>query len=157
GIVRQSFDSVSLSLFPSRVGLDVTPGNARLEAGQPLRIEARLRGNRAPVTAQLLRAPVDSDDWRTLDMAPASAGGYALSIDSLSTSFRYMVSAGSVKSPMFEVTVLRPPRVARIDVEYTYPKGLGLAPRVEEDGGDIYAPAGTDGTVRVHTDRQAAS
>src|SRR3954471_246380 len=156
GIVRQSFDSMALSLFPSRVGLDVTPGNARIEAGRPLRIEARLRGNRAPVAAQLLRAPLDSDDWRTLEM-PATAGGYALAIDSLSTSFRYMVSAGSLKSPVFEVTVLRAPRVARIDVEYTYPKGLGLAPRLEEDGGDIYAPAGTDVKVRVHTDHKAAS
>src|SRR4051812_14740509 len=156
GMVRQSFDAVSLSLFPSHVRLDVTPGNARIEAGRPLRIEARLRGNRAPVAAQLLRAPLDSDDWRTLEM-PATAGGYALAIDSLSTSFRYMVSAGSLKSPVFEVTVLRAPRVARIDVEYTYPKGLGLAPRLEEDGGDIYAPAGTDVRVRVHTDHTAAS
>src|ERR1700746_1773548 len=68
-----------------------------------------------------------------------------------------MVAAASLKSPVFDVTVVRPPRVSRIDVEYTYPKGLGLPPRVEEDGGDIYAPAGTDGKVRVHPDRGVAS
>jgi len=156
GIVRQSFDAISLSLFPSHIRLDVTPGHARIEAGRPLTIEARLRGNRAPVTAQLLRAPADSDDWRAVEMA-AAGGGYTLAIDSLSASFRYMVSAGTLKSPVFEVTVVRAPRVARIDVEYTYPKGLGLAPRIDEDGGDIYAPAGTDVKVRVHTDRRAAS
>jgi Domain of unknown function (DUF4175) len=157
GIVRQSFDAVSLSLFPSQVRLDVTPGNARIEAGRPLKIEARLRGNRAPVTAQLRRAPVESDDWRAVEMAADAGGGYGLAIDALSTSFRYMVAAGALKSPVFEVTVVRAPRVARIDVEYTYPKGLGLAPRVDEDGGDIYAPAGTDVKVRVHTDRKASS
>jgi hypothetical protein len=157
GIVRQSFDAVALSLFPSHVRLDVSPGNARIEAGRPLKIEARLRGNRAPVTAQLLRAPLDSDEWRTLDMQADGGGGYGLAIDSPSTSFRYMVSAGALKSPVFEVNVVRAPRVARIDVEYTYPKGLGLAPRIDEDGGDIYAPAGTDVKVRVHPDRKAAS
>jgi hypothetical protein len=157
GIVRQSFDAVALSLFPSHVRLDVSPGNARIEAGRPLKIEARLRGNRAPVTAQLLRAPLDSDEWRTLDMQADGGGGYRLGIDSPTTSFRYMVSAGALKSPVFEVDVVRAPRVARIDVEYTYPKGLGLAPRIDEDGGDIYAPAGTDVKVRVHPDRKAAS
>jgi hypothetical protein len=157
GVVRQSFDAVTLSLFPSHIRLDVTPGDARIEAGRPLKIEARLRGNRAPVTAQLLRAPAESDDWRAVDMEADAGGGYALAIDALSTSFRYMVSAGALKSPVFAVTVVQAPRVARIDVEYTYPKGLGLAPRVDEDGGDIYAPAGTDVKVRVHTDRRAAS
>src|SRR5690606_24187528 len=47
---------------------------------------------------------------------------------------------------------LRAPRVARIDVEYAYPKALALPPRVEQDSGDIYAPAGTDVKVLVHTD-----
>ena len=47
--------------------------------------------------------------------------------------------------------------MTRIDVEYTYPPALGLAPRIEEDGGDIYAPAGTDVRLHVHTDRPAAT
>ena len=55
GVARQSFDALSLSLFPARVRLDVAPGNARIQAGAPLTIEARLVGNRAPVVAQLLR------------------------------------------------------------------------------------------------------
>ena len=65
----------------------------------------------------------------------------------MSASFRYRVVAGPVTSPTYDVTVARAPRVTRIDVEYTYPAGLRLPPRTEEDGGDIYAPAGTD--VRV--------
>src|SRR5262245_37835880 len=50
---RQTFDALSLTLFPARVGLQVTPGNQRVKAGTPLAIEARLVGNRAPVAAQL--------------------------------------------------------------------------------------------------------
>src|SRR5262249_47449448 len=38
-----------------------------------------------------------------------------------------------------------------------YPDGLGLQPRTERDGGDVYAPAGTDVRLHVFTDRAAAS
>jgi hypothetical protein len=51
----------------------------------------------------------------------------------------------------------RPPRVTRIDLEYFFPRSLGLPPRVEEDGGDIYAPVGTDVRLTVHTDGPAWS
>ena len=36
-------------------------------------------------------------------------------------------------------------------------RALGLPPRTETDGGDVYAPAGTDVTLHVHTDRPVAS
>ena len=49
--------------------------------------------------------------------------------------------------------MLHAPRVTRIDVEYRYPGSLGLAPHIEEDGGDIFAPAGTEARLRVHVDQ----
>jgi hypothetical protein len=51
------------------------------------------------------------------------------------------------------VSVAQPPRVVRIDADYAYPASLGLPPRTETDGGDVYAPAGTDVTLHVYTDR----
>ena len=65
--------------------------------------------------------------------------------------------AGAVTSPTYDVTVAHPPRVMRIDVDYTYPAGLNLQPRTERDSGDIYAPAGTDVRVHVITDRAAGT
>src|SRR3984893_5482699 len=56
GTARQSVDALWLTLFPSRVALEVRPGNARVQAGSSVTIEARLVGNRAPVVARLLRA-----------------------------------------------------------------------------------------------------
>ena len=53
GPVRQAFDAASLTFFPARVALEVTPGHARIKAGTALAIRARLVGNRAPVIAQL--------------------------------------------------------------------------------------------------------
>ena len=164
---HRSFDAVSLALFPSRVALEVVPGNARIQAGSPLTIEARLLGNRAPVVAQVLRAEgaaaiaAGSGDpgvaWRTTEMATNPSGAFTLGLGAVAASFKYRVVAGTVTSPLYDVTVVRAPRVIRIDVEYLYPPRAGLAPHIEEDGGDIYAPAGTDVRLLIHTDREAAT
>ena len=49
--------------------------------------------------------------------------------------------------------MIRPPRVEQINLRYEYPKAFGMAPRQEEDGGDIYGPAGTRVHVTVHVDK----
>src|SRR2546423_6854651 len=150
---RQAKDAASLTLFPDRVTLDVSPGSARVKAGTPLSIRARLVGNRAPVIAQLQIA--DGDRWRASEMASDSPGVFQSTTDAVNASFKYRIVAGAVTSPTYEVTVAHAPRVLRIDVDYKYPDGLNLKPRTEQDGGDIYAPAGTDVRVHVFTDRPA--
>lgn len=153
--IRQAADAAALTLFPSRVTLDVVPGNARIKAGSALAIQARLVGNKAPVTAQVQVAAGDS--WRPADMTTDRPGEFRLGLDAVVASFKYRVVAGAVTSPVFEITVVRPPRVARIDVDYSYPEGLNLKPRTERDSGDIYAPAGTDVRLHVITDQPAAN
>src|SRR3954470_2427766 len=152
---RQAVDAAALTMFPGRVALNVTPGNVRVKAGAAVSIEARLVGNRAPVIAQVQIA--DGDRWRASEMTSEAAGSFRLALPSVSAPIKYRVVAGSVTSPTFEISVAVPPRVARIDVHYTYPAGLRLPPRTEQDGGDIYAPAGTDVRVQIFTDRPAAS
>jgi hypothetical protein len=154
-VARQTFDALSLTLFPARVALQVIPGSQRLKAGTPLAIEARLIGNRAPVAAQLQVA--SGADWRASSMTTKEPGAFTASLDAVWTSFKYRIVAGAVVSPVYEITVVRPPRVVRIDVDYTYPAGLNLPPRSESDSGDIYAPAGTDVRLHVTTDQAAAS
>jgi len=163
GTARQAFDSLALSLFPSRVTLEVVPGSARIRAGSPLTIEARLVGNRAPVVARLLRAEADGaiatpgGDWDATEMTADAGGTFRLALESVGASFKYRVLAGSVASPVYDVSVVSPPRVTRIEVQYTYPPAFGLPPRTEQDGGDIYAPAGTDVRIQVHADREVST
>ena len=177
GPARRALDTASLSLWPARVALEVVPGHARLKAGSPLAIQARLVGNRAPVIAQIqiadaatVREPQGRPEqgpsatssgqveWRSTDMAPEpQIEGFRHRLDAVTSSFKYRVIAGTITSPTYDVTVLHPPRVSRIDVSYTYPTGLKLAPRTEADAGDIYAPAGTSIRVHVFTDRPAAT
>ena len=153
--LRESIDATALTLFPARIRVDVSPGNARVRAGTPLAISARLVGNRAPVVAQLQIA--DGEDWRSVVMSVQPTGTFTQTFGAVNTPFKYRIAAGTAVSPTYEVSVVHPPRVARIDVDYTYPQGLGLAPRSERDSGDIYAPAGTDVRVHVITDRPAAT
>jgi len=152
---RQAKDAASLMLFPDRVTLDVKPGSTRIKAGTPLSIRARLIGNRAPVIAQLQIA--DGDRWRASEMSGDGQGLFQYTTDAVNASFKYRIVAGAVTSPTYDVMVAHAPRVMRIDVDYDYPDGLNLKPRTEQDGGDIYAPAGTDVRVHVFTDRPASN
>jgi hypothetical protein len=156
---RQSIDAASLVLFPERLSLSVEPGNARVPAGTPLTITARLDGNRAPIAARIERMSPGGDDggYEASEMTAAPEGAFSLSVPAVTEPFQYRIVAGPIVSPVYDVTVARAPRVARIDVEYVYPPALGLKPRTEPDTGDIYAPAGTSVRLTVHTDAPAAA
>ena len=151
---RQSLDAATLALFPARVTLDVTPGDARLKEGATLSIEAHLVGNSAPVATRL---EIESGSaWRTSEMASDAAGRFSASVPAVAADFRYRVVAGTLTSPIYRVRVAAAPRVARIDVGYAYPASLGLAPHTEVDGGDVYAPSDTQVRLHIHTEHPVA-
>ncbi len=138
-------------LFPSRFAIQVEPGDLRLRAGRPLLIHARLSGA-TPTAVPVLE--LTGERPRRIPMKRAGRSNeYAAFLESVTDSFKYKVTAGSRASDQYSVEVIRPPRVARIDLEYRYPAATGLAPRVEEDGGDVYGPAGTRVELRVRSDR----
>jgi hypothetical protein len=143
-------------LFPARVSVQVTPGSIKLRAGQPVTITARV-GQLAGELVPTLTV-TGKDDARSVRMTPGSEPGtFAVTIESVSASFAYHVSAAGAKSDDYAITVVRPPRVQRIDLHYEFPKGLGLEPRVDEDSGDIYGPAGTKVTVSITADKPIAT
>jgi len=152
---RQSLDAASLALFPARATLEVVPGDVRVKEGATVAIEARLAGNTAPVAARL--EVEQGSAWRASEMSTSSPGHFRAVIASVAAGFRYRVVAGTVTSRAYRVAVASPPRVARIDVDYTYPAALGLAARTEIDGGDVYAPTGTAIRLHIHTEHPVAS
>ena len=143
-----------LYAFPYTATLSVEPGDARVVAGNPLRIRATLDGTVGAPTRTLPSVVLMAGEGveRTIEMRPAG-DAYQLDLPSVDSSFSYRVRAATVTSDLFEVTALVTPRVEGIDVAYRYPAFTGLPPRVEPDGGDIYAPAGTEVTLTVRVDK----
>ncbi|HJR60696.1 MAG TPA: DUF4175 family protein [Vicinamibacterales bacterium] len=152
-----TYETVQLALFPESISVEVLPGDARVVAGAPLTIRARLHAGGATLARAQPRLIVSAgSEERSVDMA-ANADGFEFTFESVDRTFRYKVAAGPVASADFTVTALFAPRVKRIDIQYQYPSFSGLAPRREEDGGDIYAPAGTRVRLHIHTDNAVAS
>jgi hypothetical protein len=144
---------VAAYLLPSSMFIDVTPGSAKVRAGEPVTITARVRGLDRGLVPSLVVG-----DTEPVRLSPTGVEGeYAITLERLSESFGYLVAAGPVRSDTFRIDVIRPVRVQRIDVRYEYPPGLGLEPRIEEDAGDIYAPAGTTVGLTVFTDKPVTS
>ena len=87
-------------------------------------------------------------------MTPAAAAGeFTITLNNIESSFPYQISLGSAQSARFQVDVIRPVRVARVDVRYEYPVGVGLPDQTEQDTGDIYAPADTTAHLTITLDK----
>lgn len=143
-------------LFPARVAIDVLPGSMKIRGGQPVTIRAQVRGLEGGF-APILSVAV-GDETRELRMSEATdaAGGFTTTIEDVKASFKYSVSVAGTHSDNYAVTVIYPARVERIDISYDFPQGLGLEPRIDEDSGDIYGPAGTKVRLTITTDKPIA-
>ena len=140
--VSRATNVAAAYLFPARLTVDVTPGTTKVRAGQPVTITARVGGLAGEVVPTL--NIVIGDASREVKMLPgADAGTFSVTIADLNASFAYAVAAANVRSDTYTVTVIRPPRVERIDLRYEFPRALGLEPRTEEQSGDISGPPGT--------------
>jgi hypothetical protein len=144
---------LALYLFPAQLVIEVAPGDVRMLAGEPLTIVVRVTGG-VPGLVPVLHTGED-DGRRDTPMAPGDSG-FTVAFGDVEAGFTYSVTAAGTTSRDYTVTVLRPPQVDQIDLRYEYPPAFGLPPRAEEDGGDIYGPAGTRVKIAVHTDKPVA-
>ena len=139
---------------PFGAALVVEPGEARLTAGEPLEVRARLDDTLGALGRSVPRVTVTGPGGGRASFAMSPRGaGFAATLPPAPRSFTYRVHAAAHESDDFAVTVLHPPRVERIDVAYAYPAYTGLEPRVETGGGDVFAPEGTRVTLTVHADK----
>ena len=152
-VVGRIARSAWLYAAPFGATLIVEPGTARLVAGESLEVRARLADTLGAFGRSVPHVIVEAGGGgrSTLAMQPHGAG-YAVTLPSAAGSFTYRVVAATLESETYAVTVLRAPRVERIDVAYAYPAYMNLDSRVEAGGGDVFAPAGTTVTVTVHAD-----
>ncbi|MPZ17044.1 MAG: DUF4175 family protein [Luteitalea sp.] len=143
---------------PPVITVTVTPGHARIPLNDPLTIRAQISGVPRGVDLPMPELRVSAGTERRAERMKRSDGGrFELHLPKVTRGFTYQVAAGSIASGEYRVEALPRPRVTRVVVDYTYPSFTGLAPRVVDDSGDVYAPAGTEIRLRVHTNKSLAA
>ena len=126
--------------------LHITPGDAHLERGSGIEINATLRHYAAEEISLFF---IDEDSvWTSVEMdVDPQADAYTYDFFDLRKPMRYYVKAEDEISEIYDVSLFDTPRIKRIDHTYIFPKYTGLPNRIEADAGDIWAPVGT--TVKV--------
>ncbi len=147
GPAANSGRAALLWLSPERLVLDVAPGDARVPPGKALTIRATTSAASRGLVPELVVRMQEAS--RTTRMRNAGPDRFAVGFESVPRSFAYQVRVAGRTSREYQVTLLEPPRVGRIDLAYAYPAFTRMAPRTERDGGDIYAPDGTKVAVTV--------
>ncbi len=152
-LLFRAFEVARLRYLPGTIAVTVQPGDARVPAGLPLTIAAKLNVRAGTLTRVVPTLTlVSNGQERSVPMVQAGER-YEVRINAVDRSFTYSVHAGSAGSREYSVTALFAPRVRRIDLRYEFPSFTGLRPREDQDGGDIFGPAGTRVRVRVQTDK----
>jgi len=151
--LTRAVETARWRFFPQSISIEVVPGTTRIVAGQPLTVRARVHAGGQDFHRLQLQLVVSAGGEQRAVAMTRAGDAFEFVFESVDRTFNYQVRAGSAASAEYIVTALFPPRVQRIDLLYKYPSFSGLQPRHEEDGGDIYAPAGTRVHVRIYTDK----
>ena len=167
-------DPLEIVLASSTV-LDVNPvlhltsvggGDLPAEAGSRAETLSAEAGSHVDNRSTELRSRVNGEGGSGVSAEPArhveqsmhpSGERFSYRVEHVEEPFTYKVAAAGASTREYRVSVVRPPHVERIDLRYEYPSAFDMESRVEEDGGDIYGPAGTRVHVSVHTDKPIAS
>ena len=137
--------------------LVVNPGDAILAEGQRLEIQVEVR-NTAVKRCSLRKALPDGSERSAYMTALAqSQDGYprfTVTCPPAAENFQYRVYAGDALSRFYDVTVVPPAVVKRLDARYEYPAYTQRKDETKTDiPGDIRAVAGTKVTVTATTNK----
>lgn len=138
-------------------GLRVEPGDTWVRRGESLAVTAVL-GNGLTTDPRLFVKFGQDEAWSTLDLyATDGERTYSNRIQEVGEDARYYVAVTGTRSREFHVAAIDPPYVDRIDVGYVFPAYTQLAPKTEEDRGDITALVDTRVTLRITASKAVRS
>ncbi|MFO8014135.1 MAG: hypothetical protein R6X20_12615, partial [Phycisphaerae bacterium] len=138
--------------------LTVQPGDAVLPEGRRMEVQVTVANDAVKRCSLRRRMPDGTEQAEYMTTLPADEQGhprFTMTLPPGSESFRYRVHAGDALSRYYDVTVVPPPMVKRIDAHYDYPDYTGRPAETREDiPGDIQALAGTDVTVTARLNKR---
>ncbi len=147
--------STEFTLAPD-VTIAVEPGNAEIVKGDDVVITALVRGS----TDHPIRLLVRPEGQLAFEERPLDRHGeqmYGTTLASVRLSMHYRVEAGPYASSEYLLRVLDRPVVNILRLRLLYPPYTGLASlRMDDNIGDVTAPAGTTIQMEVETTKELA-
>jgi len=141
--------------------LVVTPGDAILAEGQRLEIQVEVRNTAVKRCSLRKTLPDATERSAYMTLLPPSEEGYprfTITCPPAAEDFRYRVYAGDALSQFYDVKVVPPAIVKRLDAHYVYPAYTLRKPETKDNiPGDIRAVAGTKVTVSATTNKPIKS
>lgn len=129
--------------------IEVKPGDSRVRRNNDLSVQASPVGFTA--SEAQLHVRFGEGEWETVPMRAAD-GRLDYTLYAVREAARYYVTADGVRSAEHSIQVVDLPQIAGLRLTYTYPSWTGLPQRVQEDGGDISAVAGTRVRIEWRSD-----
>ena len=129
--------------------IDVKPGDSRIRRNNDLSVQASPVGFAA--SEAQLHVRFGDGEWETVPMRVAD-GRLDYTLYAVREAARYYVTADGVRSAEHSIQVVDLPQIAGLRLTYIYPSWTGLPQRVQEDGGDISAVAGTRVRIEWRSD-----
>ncbi|MFH1143496.1 MAG: DUF4175 family protein [Candidatus Eisenbacteria bacterium] len=141
-------------VMPS-IGLEIRPGESRVEWGESVAIEATVSGRRRPPGVEIaMRRP--GGEWMRAPMIPAAAPGperedrYSFFISAVKGDLDYCVRARWATSPVHRLSVIHRLQAAGYRKRFEPPAYTGLEPQRDVSAtGDLAGLAGTRVTLEV--------
>ncbi len=138
---------------PQRTRLHVEPGHQRAIRGEDVALSIRIEGD-LPPALRVRRRDVRDGDWVEEEVIlEAGADSLRHLFEEVRSTFDFEVAAGDGEAGPYRVTVIDPPEVTRLSLRYDYPEYSGLPARVEDQGGDVRALAGTVVEWGIHASK----
>ncbi len=120
----------------------VEPGDQTVVRGDDATMRLQFRGE-LPHTARVRHRDTPEDPWQQEEILVEGADSISFLFAGVRRPLQFQVLAGDGSSAVHRITVIDPPYVDRLRLDLDYPAYTGLAPRREDNHGDIRALPGT--------------
>jgi len=142
---------------PAPFFLHVLPGNRDVVKGQSVEVLIRVEGK----TNDALTIVLQPEGQVTADahvLPVGSDGIHHYRIDDIRLSTMYRVRCGAESSEEYLLKVLDRPSITSLTLRLVYPRHTGMPVKdLDENIGDVTAPAGTAVHLRLHSTKQLVS
>jgi hypothetical protein len=143
--------------------LTVEPGNQTLKAGEEFLVQATLTGRPVKKAELLYRMGNAAQEWTRLSFIPDAevpagriAGSLETTLADCQSDFEYRVVAGSVTSPVYQVKVIHPLKLQKLEATVEPPPYTRRKPLLVKEG-NFQVIEGSKAEFRITLDRAPQS